>query len=271
MKKDPLPLDHLSPEVCRNIQYLFTDIDGTITEEGLLPADAYEALWNLSEAGIHVVPVTGRPAGWCDLIARMWPVTAVIGENGSFYYAYNRATRKMTRFDLINEQQRAEGYKKLATIKQRVLKEIPRAGIAADQSFRNTDLAIDYREDITPPLSREEIEGICRIISEEGAVYKVSDIHVNCWYGDFDKLSCVKAFIKNSTHIEFDRLQSSIIYVGDSPNDEPMFKAVRHSVGVRNIEAFLDSLTSPPTYITEKKSAKGFCQLTDRILASRNS
>src|SRR5512139_637866 len=65
---------------------LLFDIDETLTTEGKLTAGAYAAMARLKGAGKLVVPITGRPAGWCDEIARMWPVDAVVGENGAFYF-----------------------------------------------------------------------------------------------------------------------------------------------------------------------------------------
>jgi HAD superfamily hydrolase (TIGR01484 family) len=67
---------------------LLFDIDDTLTTDGRLTAAAYAALERLKRAGRIVVAVTGRPAGWCDHIARMWPVDAVVGENGAFYFRH---------------------------------------------------------------------------------------------------------------------------------------------------------------------------------------
>ncbi|HEV7820000.1 MAG TPA: HAD hydrolase family protein, partial [Burkholderiales bacterium] len=71
------------------IRGVFCDIDDTLTTGGKLTAAAYAALEALQRAGLLVVPITGRPAGWCDQIARMWPVHAVVGENGAFYFRYD--------------------------------------------------------------------------------------------------------------------------------------------------------------------------------------
>src|SRR5260370_21317658 len=66
------------------IRGVLTDIDETVSTAGHLTAEAYGALAALKNAGFLVIPVTGRPAGWCDHIARFWPVDAVVGENGAF-------------------------------------------------------------------------------------------------------------------------------------------------------------------------------------------
>ena len=90
------PLQDMPAEVLANIRGVFFDIDDTLTSEGRLTASAYSALERIQAAGLLCVPVTGRPAGWCDHIARMWPVDGVVGENGAFWFAYDAATRKMT-------------------------------------------------------------------------------------------------------------------------------------------------------------------------------
>ena len=266
------PVARIPASVCASLKILFCDIDDTITAGGLLTSESFSSLWRLHDAGVEVVPVTGRPAGWCDHIARMWPVAAVIGENGAFYYSYDRERRKMQRVSLIPEQDRREGREKLERVRERVLREVPASRIAADQPFRLTDLAIDFREDVVPPLNREEIDRICRIIEEEGATYKISSIHINCWYGSFDKVSGVSRFLADrGRDLDSERVQDGIAFIGDSPNDEPLFEAVRHSIAVANIRTFLDRLSHVPAYITEKESAEGFSEAVQIILKKRGS
>ena len=89
------PLADFASETARNLHGVFTDIDDTLTSDGYLPAISYTAMERLQEAGLIVVPITGRPAGWCDLVARLWPVNGVVGENGAFYFHYDRKKKKM--------------------------------------------------------------------------------------------------------------------------------------------------------------------------------
>ena len=103
----------VSQSVLKEIRYVFTDIDDTLTDNGSLRASAYSAIEALDNAGIGVVPITGRPAGWCDLIARFWPVRGVVGENGAFYFRYQRQETRMERFYVDSESQRQEKKKKL--------------------------------------------------------------------------------------------------------------------------------------------------------------
>jgi HAD superfamily hydrolase (TIGR01484 family) len=266
------PISDIPASLCRKLEIFFCDIDDTITTGGLLPSESFGAVWQLYQAGIQLIPVTGRPAGWCDHIARMWPVEAVIGENGAFYYSYDRESRQMRRNSLVQEQERREGQKKLKRVRERVLQEVPASRVAADQQFRSTDLAIDFCEDVVPPLSREEIERICSIIEEEGATYKISSIHINCWYGSFDKVSGVRRFLADrGMDLASNEVQDSIAFIGDSPNDEPLFAALHHSIAVANIVNFIDRLRHLPTYITQKASAAGFSEAVQIILQKRGN
>jgi HAD superfamily hydrolase (TIGR01484 family) len=264
-----LPIRDLPVERCRALTALFTDIDDTLTTDGLLPASTFQALWALTGAGVRIVAVTGRPAGWCDHIARMWPVAGVIGENGALIYSYDRRARRMRRVYMLSEEERREGRRRLERIRERVLSEVPGCAIAADQPFRLADLAVDFREDVAP-LGQEEVREICRIAESEGAVCKVSSIHVNCWYGDFDKVSGVRRFLADGgQELEDPRVQAATIFMGDSPNDEPLFRALEATIGMANIRPFLQDLRHPPAYITQAEAAAGFAEAVGIILENR--
>jgi len=250
------------------IQILFTDIDDTLTDAGQLGPKAFKSLWELSDAGIIVIPVTGRPAGWCEMIARFWPVKGVIGENGAFYFAYNKG--KMKRYFFVSdEKQRTENRKKLDQIANEALKNIPGCSIASDQFCRLFDLAIDYCEDV-PPLSPEDVAKITAVFKRHGAVSKVSSIHVNGWFGDYDKLTMCKIFLKNEFGIDATTENAHIAFVGDSPNDEPMFGFFENSFGVSNIKTFKDQLKTPPKYVSQGACGIGFQEIANKILSLKN-
>src|SRR5579863_7817278 len=92
-----LPFHEFPPARLRKIRFVLTDMDDTLTFRGRLQSATYAAMEDLRSAGIVVVPVTAAPAGWCDLIARMWPVDAVIGENGGFYFRRDDDVRTVRR------------------------------------------------------------------------------------------------------------------------------------------------------------------------------
>ena len=266
--KHILNIKQIDADLCRNLQYLFTDIDDTITTEGMMPPETLEYIWKLHNSGIQIVLVTGRPAGWCDYFARMWPIAGIIGENGAFYFSYDRTEKKMDRIYLMSESDRQKGKKGLERISRRVLAEVPGSAISADQPFRIADLAIDFCEDVSS-LDKVSIDKICRIIEEEGAEYKVSSIHVNCWFGNYNKLVCFDRFLKDFTGSTLKEMEDKIIYIGDSPNDEPMFRELKYSAAVNNIVNFLDQMEYYPAYKASFDSGRGFIEIVDTLLEKR--
>ena len=259
------PLVDFPADARRGIRTLFTDIDDTLTTDGRLGAEAYAALEGLQTAGIRVVPITGRPAGWCDHIARMWPVDAVVGENGAFYFHYDRGAKRMKRHFDQPESVRRENRVRLTIVKDHILASVPGCAVAADQGYRETDLAIDFCEDVEP-LPEDAVRRIADLFEEAGATAKISSIHVNGWFGDFDKLTMARRLMTDVFDIDIDRDNDSIVFTGDAPNDAPMFGFFRNSIGVANVAAFRDLLAAEPTYVTERPGGAGFAEAADAIL-----
>lgn len=246
------------------------DIDGTITSAGRLSAPAYGALERLHDAGLLVIPVTGRPAGWCDLIARFWPVDAVVGENGALFFRYDHMQRRMTRRFARSDAERSQDRERLRAIGDEVLRKVPGARIAADQLYRDTDLAIDYCEDV-PPLPPDAVERIVEILTVHGLVAKVSSIHVNAWFGTHDKLSMTRRLMREQFGVDLDADRDAFAFIGDSPNDEPMFAYFPHSFAVANIAPFVDDLDHPPACVVEAEEGEGFVLFAERVLAARRT
>ncbi len=244
------------------VRVLFTDIDGTLTEHGRLPPHSYQSLCDLSDAGIKVIPVTGRPAGWCEMIARLWPVHGVIGENGAFYFRFDK---KMKRVFARDKRKRAADRMKLRQIRTQILKEIPGAGISSDQFSRLFDLAIDFCEDVKP-LSTKQVDRIVEIFKEHGAQAKVSNIHVNGWFGNYDKVTTCKEYLRREFNYEETQMKQYCAFAGDSPNDEPMFGFFPSSFAVANIKEFLPRLKHKPSFITKAAEGSGFTEIAERLL-----
>jgi HAD superfamily hydrolase (TIGR01484 family) len=260
------PLEEFPLEERRQVGVVLSDIDDTLTTDGLFPASSLAALERLSAAGFLVVPVTGRPAGWCDHIARMWPVDAVVGENGALYFAYDRKRRKMKTVFAKTEAERRQDRKRLEALREQILSEVPGAGVASDQDYRVADLAIDFREDVEP-LPKSEIERIVALFAAAGAHAKVSSIHVNGWFGAYDKLTMTRRCLAELFGIDVDRDNRTVVFAGDSPNDAPMFAAFRNSVGVANVRDF--ELPAEPAWITRARNAAGFTELSQSLLDAK--
>jgi HAD superfamily hydrolase (TIGR01484 family) len=264
------PLSQFPAVTRRAVRVVFTDIDDTLSTAGRLTAAAYGALEALQRAGVIVVPITGRPAGWCDHIARMWPVDAVVGENGAFYFHYDRKARRMTRRFDQPAALRAENRRRLMALKDTILAGVPGCAVASDQAYRETDLAIDFCEDV-PALPKEAVDRIVALFEASGATAKISSIHVNGWFGSFDKLTMARRVLSEVFAIDIDKDNRAIVFAGDAPNDSPMFAFFENSVGVANVHVFRDRLAAEPTYVTVSESGAGFGELAAALLQARNS
>jgi HAD superfamily hydrolase (TIGR01484 family) len=262
------PLAEFPLAARKQVRAVLTDIDDTLTLHGRLGAAAYGAMERLRAAGLLVVPITGRPAGWCDHIARMWPVDAVVGENGAFWFRYDQAKRTMLRRWWQDEATRNANRARLAELGQRIVAAVPGSAIASDQAYRESDLAIDFCEDV-PPLPAAAIDRIVAQFHQAGAMCKVSSIHVNGWFGDWDKLAMARRCMADGFGIDIDAVADAIVFSGDSPNDEPMFGFFPHAVGVANVRDFVDRMTALPAWITPSPGGAGFAELADALLAAR--
>jgi len=262
------PLSTFPRAEYQKIRGVFTDIDDTLTSEGQLTAEAYTAMELLRSRGMAVVPITGRPAGWCDHIARMWPVDGIVGENGAFYFHYDREKRRMSRRYVDSDEQRAANRERLTALGRHILEQVPGAAISADQLYRETDLAIDFCEDVAPlPIS--SVDHIVALFEEAGATAKVSSIHVNGWFGSYDKLSMTRHFAADCLGVVLDDAREEFIFIGDSPNDAPMFAFFSHSVGVANVLDFENRLAAVPTYVTQNRGGAGFAELAALLIDAR--
>lgn len=264
----PRPLAELPAHLAAGFHTVLTDIDDTLTTDGRLTAEAYAALQALRRAGLRVIPVTGRPAGWCDHIARMWPVDGVIGENGAFYMWHDDAARRLRVRHLFDPAQRQAAAARLAAVREQVLREVPGCALASDQFCRLYDLAIDFCEDV-PPLPAADVNRIVALMEAAGMTAKVSSIHVNGWFGPWDKLGTARLMLAERYAMDLDAQRERIVFAGDSPNDEPMFAYFPHAVGVANVLDARDRLQTLPAWITPSRAGAGFVELAQALLAAR--
>ena len=260
IKKAPLEELSLVKGIC-------FDIDDTFSSDGKILSSTFNSLWRLKDAGYKLIPVTGRPAGWCDHIARFWPVDAVVGENGAFVFYMDQGKRK--RFDVLSFKEIKAAKNSLKNLGEKIKNEFPKSQWASDQEYREFDLAIDFCEDVTA-WSKEDINKLVDLCETEKAIAKVSSIHVNTWYGIYDKQTTFDKWMSEigENLLGFPFKKDEWIYIGDSPNDEPAFKFFSKSVGVSNLKNFEDKLKTFPTWICDYPSGKGFEQMVNLLLDS---
>lgn len=262
------PISSFSRSAMHAIRYVLADIDDTITTDGRLTPEAYTALAHLQQAGLVVIPITGRPAGWCDHFARMWPIDAIVGENGAFYFRYDHARQQFHKRFFADAGQRRENRIRLDRVAEIILAAVPGCALASDQLYREADIAIDFCEDVAP-LSGPAIAEIVRLMQDNGLTAKVSSIHVNGWIGSYDKLTMTRILMAEVFDCDLESRNQDFVFIGDSPNDQPLFGFFAHSVGVANLRNFADDLTALPAYVTEREAGAGFVELANALIAAR--
>ena len=245
---------------------VFTDIDDTLTTEGAITADALQALAYLKAAGLHVVPITGRPVGWSEPFAQSWPVDAIVAENGSVALVHEerQPLRKLYQQDVGT---REANFERMQQVLARIEAEVPGAQRAQDSAGRETDIAIDHSE--FTELPQAQIDMVVQLMQSEGMTATVSSIHINGWYGQHDKLAGARWIVQQLWGRDLDAELGRWVYVGDSTNDQVMFQHFTHSVGVANIRRFETQLQHPPRYITPGERGAGFAELAAHLLKGR--
>jgi HAD superfamily hydrolase (TIGR01484 family) len=252
----------------RGAQALLCDLDDTLTTHGSLSPETYQALARLRAAGLIVAVVTGRPAGWCDLIARLWPVDAAVGENGALYFRADHATKRLRRVYRDDDETRAEHRRRLDDLAREILRKVPGAALSTDQAYRETDLAIDYRE-LVEPLPREEVDYIASLIEAAGGETLISSIHIHARFSKVDKMTMARRLLAEEFGLDVETGAERVLFVGDSTNDAAMFSGLPNTIGVANVAEIVDRLPRPPRYVTRGRAGAGFVELADAILEAR--
>ena len=268
------PLNQWPLAEMRRIFGVFTDIDDTLTTDGAITDDALQSLHQLKDAGLHVIAITGRPVGWSTPFAQRWPVDAIVAENGSValvrqmaHSPHGEVPVGLRRLYQQDELTRIANFARMQRVAQRVLHEVPGTTLAQDSPGRETDIAIDHSEFVH--LSPEEIALTVAIMQEEGMSATVSSIHINAWFGAHNKLEGARWIVHELYGRDLDAERTRWAYVGDSTNDQRMFEAFDHAIGVANVRRFLPELTHKPRYVTPSERGAGFAEVARALLQAQ--
>ena len=154
----------------------------------------------------------------------MWPVDGVVGENGAFWFRYDpRAAQARAPVPGGRRHAPREPAPGSTGSPRRILAEVPGCALASDQLYREADLAIDFCEDVRAVVRRRSGRGSWRLFEAAGCTAKVSSIHVNGWFGSYDKLTMTRLLLREVFAVDLDGALDRFVFVGDSPNDQPMF------------------------------------------------
>jgi hypothetical protein len=161
---------------------------------------------------------------------------------------------------------RAADRRRLEALQAKILAEVPGCAVSADQAFREADLAIDVCEDV-PALPPAAVARIVQIFATAGAQAKISSIHVNGWFGAYDKLSMTRRLFREAFKQDLEAIKTQVVFAGDSPNDQPMFAFFPHGVGVANVRRFVGRMNALPTWVTQQEGGLGFAELAEVLLS----
>ena len=258
------PLRHWSPG---RLVGVFTDIDDTLTTEGAITPEALQALADLKAAGLHVVPITGRPVGWSEPFAHRWPVDAIVAENGAVALQHTPSQGVLKRYQQ-DAATRSAHFARMQAVLAQIESTVPGARRSQDSAGRETDLAFDYAEfaQHTP----ETVQRVLALLQSHGMQTTVSSIHIHGCFGDFNKWTgacwIVRELLGRDLSAELDQW----VFVGDSGNDQAMFQHFTHSAGVANIARFVPQLSHLPNYVTPSARGAGFAEVARAILEARS-
>lgn len=245
---------------------ILTDIDDTLTTEGVVPDHVVDAIARLKQSGLRVVPITGRPVGWSEPFAQAWPVDAIVAENGAVALRRN-AQGGLDKLYQQDEATRTANYARMQQVLAEIEATVPGALRATDSAGRECDIAVDHSEFTQMP--QQDIDRCVAIMKAAGMNATVSSIHINGWFGAHNKLEGARWILRTLFDIGLDATLDRWIYIGDSTNDQLMFEHMPHSLGVANIARFVPQLKHLPRHVTQAERGDGFAEMAQYLLSQR--
>ena len=262
-----IPLSSLDAKTAGSLRGLLFDLDDTFLSHGSLTREAYNALWDMRDAGLRLVAVTGRPSGWGEIIVRQWPIDGAVTENGAVHLI--REGRGIARFEQCDEEERRRRRIRLAGLVERVRAEVPEARLADDVDARRSDVTWDIGERMRLPSER--VDRIAAMILAEGARTTRSSVHLHATLDTDDKASGAVRFLREQFGEDAGRSLVSYAFAGDSGNDAACFAAFHHTFGVANVVPYLGSLTILPKFVAQRAMGEGFAEIARTLLSLRSS
>lgn len=250
------------PHLFRSIDFILTDMDETLTYQGRLAAATYMALERLRNVGVKVIPVTAAPAGWCDQMARMWPVESVIGENGGLFFRRN-GVHDLQKIYWHDKAEQNQVFARLAAAKLQIMATVPKAEEADDQPFRLTSIA--FKRSRNAALDDQ----ILAVMRANGLDSTINNLWVMGWIGGYDKLKAASRIMQQVYGVNVEEQKARILYAGDSTNDAPMFSFFNHTVGVCTVLDYEAQIPKMPTWITDGPGGAGFVEIAEAVINAK--
>lgn len=257
------PIAELEPTLAKGLLGVLFDLDDTLLDHGELTEVAYSALFRLRASGLRLLAVTGRPAGWGEVLARIWPVDGLVTENGSV--AILRDARTVKILDEVDASTRGTRTARRDALVARIREQFPFLLPAGDNRLRRADYTFDIGETQSVPCA--EVDRVEEFARAHGARTVRSSVHLHVCYDGSDKGSGAVRTIVQSFGGDPTAARARFAFIGDSENDEPAFNAFQVTVGVANLRG---RPTLPPKYVTQAERGRGFAEFAHRLIELRD-
>lgn len=261
------PLETMTREEGARIDGLLFDLDDTFLTHGVLTRAAYDALWDLHDAGVKLVVVTGRPSLWGQFVARQWPIDAATTENGAI--AIVRDGKHVERVDPCDREEREARRSKLVAVVKDMGARIPDLKLADDTSGRISDVAWDIGENVRVPP--ETVARAASIIAEHGARSSASSVHLHATFDGDDKATGTVRLLATRFGVDVGMARSRWAFAGDSGNDRACFAGFETTFGVANVRNHVGALSVPPRFVASSAMGDGFAEIARAILRCKMS
>jgi hydroxymethylpyrimidine pyrophosphatase-like HAD family hydrolase len=257
------PITSLSREEAARLRGVAFDLDDTLLDHGRLLEGTYAALHRLRDAGLLLYGVTGRPAGWGEVLARLFPVEAIVTENGAISCA--RRERRIELIDAVDPVTRRERGARLDQLVTQLQREFPDFALTDDIRARVSDRTFDIGEHHQLPPERVALAS--ELLRRAGARVFTSSVHLHATFDYDDKASGAVRVLSRDTGLDATAVRHAFAYLGDSENDAAGFAAFHVSIGVSNLRG---RATLRPRYITSQPMGAGVAEAARVILALRS-
>ena len=256
------PIESAEPALLAGIEGLIFDLDDTLLDHGKLGAESYRALWDLYAAGLSLIAATGRPAGWGEVLARTWPVAAVVSENGAI--AHSSTPQGLLQVDAATAAVRRERQQRLAGIAARVEAAFPTLHRTDDAHARISDVTYDIGEHQSVPAAM--VKAAAELAQSLGAQTLTSSVHLHLTLDRHDKATGCLAILREQFGLDTTHALMRFAFIGDSGNDAACFAAFRTTIGVANLTG---RPTLMPRFVTRAARGAGFAEAARVLLDAR--
>jgi hypothetical protein len=256
------PISALSAAEAARLRGVAFDLDDTLLDHGRLREETYSTLFRLVDAGLDLYGVTGRPAGWAEVLARLFPVRAVVAENGAVFCA--RRGDRVVLVDSVEAVTRRERDARLVSLLDEFRARFPDFEPADDVRARVSDRTFDigeYRQ-----VGARRVEEASAFLRAQGARVFVSSVHLHATFDYADKASGAVRLLAADSGLDATAVRHAYAYLGDSENDASCFAAFSVSIGVANLRG---KATLLPRYVTSAPMGSGVVEAAGVILSLR--